>query len=174
MEKCHLNLCVADTGQWEQSAAYCLDVHPGVAAWVKNDHVGLQIRYRKAGRSHNYIPDFLVRLNGGQMLILEVKGQLGDALIKGNAAERWVKAVNREKRYSQWSYHLVRHPADVMALLDEMIGVSARQGHLEKLNKGKFRDARPPESAPEAEQRCHQEDAEAPAGCGAKLYWFRV
>jgi type III restriction enzyme len=123
--KCHLNACVADTQQWEQSAAYCLDVHPGVAAWVKNDHVGLHIRYRKAGRSHNYIPDFIVRLNNGRMLIIETKGQLGDALIKSSAAERWVKAVNREKRFGQWSYHLVTHPAKVMALLDEQTGLSA-------------------------------------------------
>lgn len=58
VSKCHLNLCVADTDKWEQSAAYCLDVHPAVEAWVKNDHLGLLIPYRKGGQPHRYVPDW--------------------------------------------------------------------------------------------------------------------
>ena len=123
--KCHLNLCVADTSQWEQSAAYCLDVHPGVEAWVKNDHQGLFIPYRKAGKAHNYIPDFVVRLVNDRMLIVEVKGQLDDAEIKQVAAERWVKAVNREKDSPRWSYHLLQHPADLMRLIDAATDLAA-------------------------------------------------
>jgi type III restriction enzyme len=122
VSRCHLNSCAMDTQQWEQSAAYYLDTHPKVQAWVKNDHLGLFIRYRLAGRPHNYVPDFIVRFANGRMLIIEVKGELGDAEIKQAAAWRWVAAVNREKSYGEWSYHLVRHPADVAALLDELGG----------------------------------------------------
>lgn len=124
VSKCHLNLCVADTEKWEQSAAYCLDIHPAVAAWVKNDHLGLLIRYRKAGRLHNYVPDFIIRLADGRILIVEVKGQLGDAETKQAAALRWVAAVNRERRYGEWSYHLARQPPDLMVLLNTLSGQS--------------------------------------------------
>ena len=31
-------------------------------AYVKNDHLGFTIPYVHKGRSHSYIPDFLVRL----------------------------------------------------------------------------------------------------------------
>lgn len=122
VSKCHLNRCAMDTKQWEQSAAYCLEIHPGVAAWVKNDHVGLFIPYRKAGRPHYYVPDYIVRLADGRMLIIETKGELGDAKIKQAAALRWVAAVNRERRYGEWDYHLVIDPVDVLPLLDKLTG----------------------------------------------------
>ena len=32
------------------------------AAYVKNDHLGFTIPYVHKGRSHGYVPDFLVRL----------------------------------------------------------------------------------------------------------------
>lgn len=130
VSKCHLNLCVADTGQWEQSAAYCLDVHPAVEAWVKNDHLGLLIPYRKGGQPHNYVPDFIVRLTDQRMLIVEVKGKLGDAEIKLAAAHRWVNAVNRERTFGQWQYRLVKHPADLIKLLTELTGQDAGVGML--------------------------------------------
>lgn len=120
VSKCHLNLCVMDTSKWEQSAAYCLDVHPAVEAWVKNDHLGLQIRYRKGGRPHHYIPDFIVRLMDGRHLIVEVKGELGDAELKKTGALRWCAGVNRDGRFGPWSYHLLKTPVDLMKLLDGM------------------------------------------------------
>ncbi len=122
VQKCHLNLCVADTKKWEQSAAYCLDVHPAVAAWVKNDHLGLQIRYRKGSKPHHYIPDFIARLEDGRFLIIEVKGELGDAELKKTGALRWCSGVNRDGRFGQWSYHLLKTPVDLMKLLTEMTG----------------------------------------------------
>ena len=41
--KCHLNAMVADTQNWEQSAAFLLDSHEDVKKWVKNDHLGFFI-----------------------------------------------------------------------------------------------------------------------------------
>src|SRR5699024_5072727 len=75
LETCHMNAMVADTGQWEQSAAFALDAHPGVTRWVKNDHLGFVIPYRKRNIQARYIPDFLVVLDNGLRLIVEVKGQ---------------------------------------------------------------------------------------------------
>ncbi|MDA3921163.1 MAG: hypothetical protein PF501_10860 [Salinisphaera sp.] len=77
-EKCHLNTMVADTKKWEQSAAFALDAHPGVARWVKNDHLGFVIPYRKRNIQARYFPDFIVVLDSGLQLIVEVKGQYDD------------------------------------------------------------------------------------------------
>lgn len=124
--KSHLNAMVADTKQWEQSAAYCLDTHDSVHAWVKNDHLGFIIPYRKDGIRRRYLPDFIVQISSGEKLIIEIKGQvLEDALIKEAAALRWCSAVNRDGRFGQWRYFLVKHPADVLQLLDKVGAVPA-------------------------------------------------
>jgi type III restriction enzyme len=57
----HLNYVVADTRQWEQSAAYLIDTHPSVAAFVKNAGLGFAIPYFHNGQSHDYEPDFGLR-----------------------------------------------------------------------------------------------------------------
>lgn len=117
----HLNAMVADTKKWEQSAAYCLDTHNKVRAWVKNDHLGFLVPYRKDGNKRNYLPDFIVELVSGEKLVVEIKGQvIDDALVKEAAAKRWCEAVNREGRFGRWSYHLIKHPADLMQLLDNV------------------------------------------------------
>lgn len=113
--RCHLNYVVADTLRWEQSAAYALDTHPAVAAFVKNEGLGLAIPYFHNGQDHEYYPDFLVRLTCAPMthLILEVKGFDPLEGIKRAAAERWVAAVNAEGGYGRWRYALVKQVADV-------------------------------------------------------------
>lgn len=112
---------VADTKKWEQSAAYCLDTHAAVRAWAKNDHLGFIVPYRKDGSKRNYLPDFIVDLVSGEKLVVEIKGQvIDDALIKEAAAKRWCEAVNRDGRFGRWSYHLMKHPADLMKLLDNI------------------------------------------------------
>ena len=64
---------VADTTKWEQQAAYIIDTHPSVDAFVKNAGLGFAIPYFHNGRPHDYLPDFIVRLNDGTHLILETK-----------------------------------------------------------------------------------------------------
>lgn len=103
--KCHLNAAVFDLG-WEQQAVGILDSHADVRAWVKNDRLGLFVPYRKDGISKKYIPDFVVKMNDGGMLMLEIKGQVGDALLKKAAAERWCRAVTNDGRFGAWSYHI--------------------------------------------------------------------
>jgi len=119
--KCHLNAMVADTKTWEQSAATALDAHDAVRRWVKNDHLGFQVPYRKDGVRRRYLPDFIVELVSGERLIVEIKGQAGDAEVKAAAAHRWCNAVNNDGRFGRWSYHLVRQPPDLMKLLDAFV-----------------------------------------------------
>lgn len=118
--RCHLNALVCDTKTWEQAAASALDAHAAVRCWVKNEHLGFVIPYRKDGVRRRYLPDFIVELASGERLIVEIKGQLGDAEVKASAAYRWCNAVNNDGRFGRWRYHLVRQPPDLMRLLDTM------------------------------------------------------
>lgn len=115
--KCHLNAAVFDF-DWERQAGELLDAHPAVAAWVKNDRLGLVVPYRKEGTARKYLPDFLVRLTTGEMMLIEIKGQLGDALVKKAAAERWCRAVTNDGRFGQWTYHLCFGKKELATVLE--------------------------------------------------------
>jgi type III restriction enzyme len=117
VQRCHLNAGVFDFS-WEKESAELLDIHPAVAAWVKNDRLGLVVLYRKEGTPRKYLPDFVVKLRNGEHLIVEIKGQLGDAAIKKAAAERWCRAVSNDSRYGLWDYSLCFGALDLKAVLD--------------------------------------------------------
>jgi type III restriction enzyme len=117
VRKCHLNAAVFDSG-WERQAAEQLGSHSAVEAWVKNDRLGLVIPYRKDGVAHKYLPDFVAELENGDHLLVEIKGQLGDAMLKKAAAERWCRAVTNDGRFGQWQYHLCFGIDDLAAVLD--------------------------------------------------------
>ena len=128
----HLNYAVADTKQWEQSAAYYLDRSDAVHSFVKNSYdplgtrsvLGFTIPYRLEGEMHEYVPDFVIQLNSdcNLKLILESKGfpdpTKGD---KAQAAQRWVRAVNLDGRYGEWGYAVADHPSDVLEIVDEWL-----------------------------------------------------
>jgi type III restriction enzyme len=113
--KSHLNAVVADTKKWEQSAAYFLDKHEKVRAFVKNERLGFAIPYLHNGQMHEYYPDFIIRLvaEDEQYLILETKGYDELADVKKQAAERWVAAVNVDGRYGRWQYAMAFIPTEV-------------------------------------------------------------
>ena len=110
--KSHVNLVVPDS-QWERVAAYALDTHPAVHSFVKNSGLGFAIPYVHSGQGHDYLPDFLVRLEGHRHVIFETKGYDDRLEEKKAAAERWVSAVNRDGRYGRWSYVLLRDRATI-------------------------------------------------------------
>ena len=118
VQKCHLNAMVADTDKWEQSAAFALDAQPGVAKWVKNDHLGFTVPYQKGSLPHQYRPDFIAVLDTGIQLVIELKGVVGDdAHIKQAAMKRWVDAVNLDGRFGLWACEMVTHPGDLAKLV---------------------------------------------------------
>lgn len=120
----HLNYVVADTKVWEQSAAYILDTHARVAAFVKNAGLGFAIPYLHNGQPHDYVPDFIVRLNTRPEvhLILETKGFDELADVKAAAAERWVTAVNADGTFGVWRYAMARKVVEVRDILDRFTG----------------------------------------------------
>ena len=54
------------------------------------------------------------------MLILEIKGRVGDAELKASGALRWVDAVNRDRRFGLWVYRIAYHPGDTAKIVDEL------------------------------------------------------
>jgi type III restriction enzyme len=122
--KSHVNYIVADTKQWEQSAAYAIDKHEAVAAFVKNAGLGFAIPYLHNGQMHDYEPDFIVRMKGEVPLsvVLETKGYDPLKDVKRQAARRWVDAVNADGRYGRWEYVLIEQIADVGPKLTGLLG----------------------------------------------------
>jgi type III restriction enzyme len=121
VSRSHVNYVVADTARWEQQAAYYIDRHPAVDAFVKNSGLGLTIPYLFNGQPHDFTPDFLIRLKVGadRYFILETKGFDPLAEIKQAAALRWVAAVNSDGRHGNWSFAMARSIEDVSYLLTE-------------------------------------------------------
>lgn len=116
----HVNYVVADTKVSEQSAAYILDTHPSVQAFVKN--VGFAIPYLHNGQTHDYVPDFLVTIDSKDPyhLIVETKGYDPLAEIKAAAAQRWVSAVNTDGQFGRWEFRMARSVGAVRQALDEV------------------------------------------------------
>ena len=114
MVKSHVNFVVADS-QWERIAAYSLDKHPRVKCFVKNAGLGFAIPYLHAGTGHDYLPDFIVRLDSDKptYLIVETKGHDDKLAEKAAAANRWVDAVNSDGRFGQWSYVVLKQRASI-------------------------------------------------------------
>jgi type III restriction enzyme len=122
VSRSHLNYVVADTQQWEQSAAYFIDTHPLTDTFVKNSGLGFAIPYTYNGQSHDYVPDFVIRLKTEPPihLILEVKGYDDLMEVKAQAARRWVEAVNAEESYGRWAYAVVNTPTKVADVIDQI------------------------------------------------------
>jgi type III restriction enzyme len=120
-QKSHVNYVVADTAQWEQQAAFYIDRHQAVAAFVKNAGLGFAIPYLHNGQMHDFVADFLVRFEGDESrhLVLETKGYDELAEVKEAAAQRWVDAVNADGRWGAWRFRMARSVADVSYILDE-------------------------------------------------------
>jgi type III restriction enzyme len=119
VQKSHLNYVVQDS-KWEQSAAYHLDTHPRVAGFVKNQGLGFAIPYLHNGQQHNYVPDFIVRLDNGVHLILETKGHDPLEDVKTQAAERWVRAVDADGSFGEWRYAISHEMNAIPQLLNDV------------------------------------------------------
>ena len=120
--KSHLNYVVADTKQWEQSAAYYIDKNSSVEAFVKNSGLGFAIPYLDNGQMHDYVPDFIVRLkvHGPYYLILEIKGYDPLEEVKLAAAKRWVDAVNADGTYGHWHYAIAKKVSDIPSIIEKI------------------------------------------------------
>jgi len=120
VSRSHVNVVVADTRKWEQTAAYYIDTHPRVQAFVKNAGLGFAIPYLHNGQMHDYQPDFIIRLDTADehYVILETKGYDPLKELTQAAAQRWCSAVNALGGFGHWSYELAEKPERVRGILD--------------------------------------------------------
>ncbi len=120
---CHISHVVGDTESWEQKTAQAIEelADEGVVlSYVKNHNLGFNIPYTHNGDSHNYIPDFLVRLNDGKgpqdplNLILEVTGERDTKKEAKVFTTRtlWVPAVNNYGGFGRWAFVEISDPWD--------------------------------------------------------------
>ena len=127
--KCQISHVVLDSS-WEEALALTLENHPRVIAYAKNQALGFDIPYLDAGVMRRYVPDFLVRLDdGGDLplnLILEVKG-LRDESDKAKAQttrDLWVPGINALGGFGRWGFAEFRDWAmmeeDFAALVDRL------------------------------------------------------
>lgn len=131
--KSHVSHVVLDGkggNTWEEHVAEILDSNPRVRAFVKNDHLGLEVPYVHKGRSHLYLPDFLVDLVPGddgerRTLIVEVSGgqkSPGPTTAKAHTTrDQWCTAVNNHKGWGWWGYIELTTMLDARAQIDQAI-----------------------------------------------------
>ncbi|WP_018180752.1 BPTD_3080 family restriction endonuclease [Jongsikchunia kroppenstedtii] len=130
-EVSHVVLDGIDGNTWEQITAQECEAHKSVAAYVKNDHLGFEIPYVYKGRSHRYVPDFIVRLKTRDAddpvrhLIIEVSGgqkSPGPTREKARTArEIWCPAVNNHGGFGIWGYVEITDPVTTRPRLNEAI-----------------------------------------------------
>jgi type III restriction enzyme len=122
VQRSHVNAVVADS-QWERIAATVLDSHPKVETFVKNSGLGFAVPYTLRGTAHDYLPDFVVRLDGGKRhLIIEIKGQPNEQSdAKKRAAEQWCEAVTTDGAFGRWEFLQIEArptiPAQIAAVI---------------------------------------------------------
>ncbi len=120
-KKSHINFCVLDS-TWEATEAFELDHNQNVKTWVKNDHLGFDINYIFRGEVHKYWPDFIIRLNTGEYLVLETKGRdTQKDRTKREFLDEWIRAVNENGGFGHWQWDVSRDPADVAGIINKAV-----------------------------------------------------
>ncbi len=139
-DRCEISHVVLDGpggNTWEQLAMEFCEHDTRVAAYAKNDHVGFSIPYVFEGRSHEYVPDFLLRLRKRdpgdpaepvRTLIVEVSGgqkrkhSPGSTAMKAAVArDSWCPAVNNHGAFGRWGYVEITDPPKIKDDLSEAI-----------------------------------------------------
>ncbi|HUW19517.1 MAG TPA: DEAD/DEAH box helicase family protein [Sedimentisphaerales bacterium] len=117
--KSHINFCVFDS-TWEATEAFQLDHNENVAAWAKNDHLGLEVLYTFKGIVKKYRPDFIIGLKTGNFLVLETKGQdTQKDKTKRAFLDEWVRAVNEKGGFGKWLWAVSHDVSDLPEILQD-------------------------------------------------------
>lgn len=114
VQKSQLSHIVIDS-RWEGlGLEFERDRIPGLQAWVKNDHIGFEIKYLWQGQLHTYYPDHIIKFEDNRYILLEVKGQkIEQDKAKWAAAEEWVRAVNANSNFGNWEFKALEDLKDL-------------------------------------------------------------
>ena len=131
-QKCHLSHVVCDSG-WEGKMAETLEDMAEVRSYVKNQNLDFKIPYTFKMQEHNYIPDFLVRIDDGHgaddllTLIVEVSGQKKKAKKAKTDTARalWVPAINNHGGFGRWAFLEITDPWDAQNAIRKALSQGA-------------------------------------------------
>lgn len=124
-QKSHISHVVGDSS-WEQYAANIFETRDEVVAYAKNDHLGFHINYLWQRSRRRYVPDFIVRLNNGVTLALEIKGEDSPQnKAKRDALAEWVLAVNAAGGFGEWAWDVAFEPARITDIVLKHAGALA-------------------------------------------------
>ena len=117
--KSQISHMVGDSA-WEPYAANVLEKSADVLTYAKNDHLGFQVHYLWNGARRRFVPDFLIKLANGKMLVLEIKGEdSAQNKAKRAALDGWVKAVNTKGGFGTWASDVVFQPAQIRDVINK-------------------------------------------------------
>ena len=109
---------VVGDSAWEGYAANLFETSANVVSYVKNDHLGFQIHYLWNGSRRRFIPDFIVRLANGMMVVLEIKGVDDEQnRAKRSALAAWVQGVNEKGGFGTWAHDVAFAPNQIHDIL---------------------------------------------------------
>ena len=124
-EASHLNYVACHTASWEQAAMFQIESlakDGSVECYARNYRLEFTIPYELYGEPRAYEPDFIVRLQGGISIVLEIKGAPDpDADAKHQAARRWIQAVNNWSLLGAWEFLVCRDPQQLGHELENLI-----------------------------------------------------
>lgn len=70
--------------------------------------------------THKYVPDFLIKLDNGKILVLETKGKMTDKdRVKREALARWIALVNDVGNLGKWCSDISFNVKDVNGIIDK-------------------------------------------------------
>jgi type III restriction enzyme len=123
LARSHLNAAIPRSDD-ERKAIDVLEELDCVECFAPNSRkIGMTIPYRYQDAPMRYEPDFVVRLRGGKMLVLEIKGLAGlihdpnQVAAKNAGAAKWVEAINNIARYGTWAFVYCDHLADLRSMI---------------------------------------------------------
>jgi type III restriction enzyme len=119
----HVSHIACHSKVWERDLAVHLERHPAIQSYVRNYRLDFSIPYQWTGQTHQYVPDFIVRIRRSDgtilHLVLEVKGMEDNVdRIKITAARKWVDAVNNWGKLGAWDYAVVKDMAKTEEVID--------------------------------------------------------
>ena len=94
-----------------------LSLNGKILSWVKNDHLGFKIWYVFKGEIKTYYPDFIIKIDEENFVIIETKGIKKDQdEFKWNAIKEWVISVNNGD-FANWKFETVLTKEDFNKIL---------------------------------------------------------
>jgi hypothetical protein len=116
-ERTHINFVVCDS-KWEYLEAKTINDSEVVKSFVKNDHLNFLVYYNFQGVVRKFYPDFIIKLNTGENLIIETKGQDNEQnKTKRAYLDEWCRAINQHGGFGKWSWAVSFDPNDLGLIL---------------------------------------------------------